>query len=74
MQQALEIEEKHIIRISQFRTSFRNCKKGVRGKPERAYFTHISHHLGLHEHQVEKELPENVLLMSLIVQHMMVCL
>ena len=27
--------------------------------PERAYFTHISHHLGLHE-EVEKELPENV--------------
>jgi phosphoribosyl 1,2-cyclic phosphate phosphodiesterase len=30
-------------------------------KPERAYFTHISHHLGLHE-KVEKELPENVFL------------
>ena len=30
-------------------------------KPERAYFTHISHHLGLHE-VVEKELPENVFL------------
>ena len=30
-------------------------------KPEQAYFTHISHHLGLHE-AVEKELPENVFL------------
>ena len=30
-------------------------------KPERAYFTHISHHLGLHE-SVEKELPENIFL------------
>lgn len=28
-------------------------------KPERAYFTHISHHLGLYE-TVEKELPANV--------------
>ncbi len=28
-------------------------------KPEHAYFTHISHHLGLHE-DVEKELPNNV--------------
>lgn len=30
-------------------------------KPEKAYFTHISHHLGLHE-AVEKELPENIFL------------
>jgi len=30
-------------------------------KPERAYFTHISHHLGLHD-EVEKELPNNVFL------------
>ncbi len=28
-------------------------------KPERAYLTHISHHMGLHR-EVEKELPENV--------------
>lgn len=28
-------------------------------KPERAYFTHISHQLGLHE-EVEKELPDNI--------------
>lgn len=30
-------------------------------KPERTYFTHISHHLGFHD-EVEKELPENVYL------------
>lgn len=30
-------------------------------KPERAYFTHISHHMGFHE-EVQKELPENVFL------------
>ena len=30
-------------------------------KPEKAYFTHISHQLGLHA-DVEKELPENILL------------
>jgi len=30
-------------------------------QPEYAYFTHISHHLGLHE-AVEKELPPNILL------------
>lgn len=30
-------------------------------KPERAYFTHISHHLGFHE-DVQKELPENIYL------------
>ena len=30
-------------------------------KPERAYFTHISHHLGLYD-EVKKELPENVFL------------
>lgn len=30
-------------------------------KPKRAYFTHISHHLGLHD-VVEKELPENIFL------------
>ena len=30
-------------------------------KPERAYFTHISHHLGLHD-EVQKELPNNVFL------------
>lgn len=30
-------------------------------QPEKAYFTHISHHLGLHE-DVEKELPENIFL------------
>ena len=30
-------------------------------KPERAYFTHISHHLGLHE-KTEKELPSNIFL------------
>ena len=30
-------------------------------KPERAYFTHISHHLGLHEN-VENKLPENIFL------------
>ncbi|MFN8296113.1 MAG: MBL fold metallo-hydrolase [Chitinophagales bacterium] len=29
--------------------------------PEKAFFTHISHHLGLHE-DVEKELPENIFL------------
>ncbi len=29
--------------------------------PEKAYFTHISHHLGLHN-QVENELPENIFL------------
>jgi len=29
--------------------------------PERAYLTHISHHMGFHE-EVEKELPENVFL------------
>jgi phosphoribosyl 1,2-cyclic phosphate phosphodiesterase len=28
-------------------------------KPEKAYFTHISHQLGLHE-EIEKELPENI--------------
>jgi phosphoribosyl 1,2-cyclic phosphate phosphodiesterase len=28
-------------------------------KPEKAYFTHISHQLGLHA-DVEKELPENI--------------
>ena len=28
-------------------------------KPEKAYFTHISHQLGLHK-EVEKELPENI--------------
>lgn len=28
-------------------------------KPEQAYFTHISHQLGLHD-EVEKELPENI--------------
>lgn len=28
-------------------------------KPERAYFTHISHQLGLH-HEVEEELPDNI--------------
>ncbi len=28
-------------------------------KPERAYLTHVSHHMGLHR-EVEKELPENV--------------
>jgi phosphoribosyl 1,2-cyclic phosphate phosphodiesterase len=28
-------------------------------KPEKAYFTHISHHLGFHE-EVEKSLPNNV--------------
>lgn len=28
-------------------------------KPERAYFTHISHQLGFHD-EVEKELPENI--------------
>jgi len=30
-------------------------------QPERAYFTHISHHLGFHD-EVEKELPEGVFL------------
>jgi phosphoribosyl 1,2-cyclic phosphate phosphodiesterase len=30
-------------------------------KPEDAYFTHISHHLGLHE-AVENELPEHMYL------------
>jgi phosphoribosyl 1,2-cyclic phosphate phosphodiesterase len=30
-------------------------------KPERAYFTHISHHMGFHD-DVQKELPENVYL------------
>lgn len=30
-------------------------------KPERAYFTHISHHMGFHE-EVQKELPQNVFL------------
>ncbi len=30
-------------------------------KPEKAYFTHISHHLGLHA-VIEKELPENIFL------------
>ena len=30
-------------------------------QPEKAFFTHISHHLGLHE-DVEKELPENIFL------------
>ena len=30
-------------------------------KPEQAYFTHISHHLGLHE-TVEKELPSTMFL------------
>lgn len=30
-------------------------------KPERAYFTHISHHMGFHS-EVEKELPPNVFL------------
>jgi phosphoribosyl 1,2-cyclic phosphate phosphodiesterase len=29
--------------------------------PEKAYLTHISHHMGLHEN-VQKELPENVIL------------
>ena len=28
-------------------------------KPEKAYFTHISHQLGFHS-DVEKELPENI--------------
>lgn len=30
-------------------------------KPERAYFTHISHHMGFHD-EVQKELPENIFL------------
>jgi phosphoribosyl 1,2-cyclic phosphate phosphodiesterase len=30
-------------------------------QPEKAFFTHISHHLGLHE-AVEKELPDNIFL------------
>lgn len=30
-------------------------------KPERAYFTHISHHMGFHE-DVQNELPENIYL------------
>jgi phosphoribosyl 1,2-cyclic phosphate phosphodiesterase len=30
-------------------------------KPEKAYFTHISHHLGFHE-EVQKELPEGIFL------------
>lgn len=30
-------------------------------KPERTYFTHISHHLGLHE-AVENEIPDNIFL------------
>jgi phosphoribosyl 1,2-cyclic phosphate phosphodiesterase len=30
-------------------------------QPEKAYFTHISHHLGLHE-VIEKELPKNIYL------------
>ncbi len=30
-------------------------------KPEKAYLTHISHHLGLHD-EVSKELPDNVFL------------
>ena len=30
-------------------------------KPEKAYLTHISHNMGIHE-EVEKELPENVFL------------
>lgn len=33
----------------------------ARVKPQKAYLTHISHYLGLHE-QVQKELPENVFL------------
>jgi phosphoribosyl 1,2-cyclic phosphate phosphodiesterase len=28
-------------------------------KPEMAYFTHISHQLGLHK-EIEKELPDNI--------------
>jgi phosphoribosyl 1,2-cyclic phosphate phosphodiesterase len=28
-------------------------------QPEKAYLTHISHHLGFHE-EVQKRLPENV--------------
>ena len=28
-------------------------------KPEKAYFTHISHQLGLHA-EVQKELPQNI--------------
>jgi phosphoribosyl 1,2-cyclic phosphate phosphodiesterase len=30
-------------------------------KPDKAYFTHISHHMGFHD-EVQKELPENVFL------------
>ena len=30
-------------------------------KPERAYLTHISHHLGFHE-EVQQQLPKNVFL------------
>jgi phosphoribosyl 1,2-cyclic phosphate phosphodiesterase len=30
-------------------------------KPKKAYFTHISHHLGFHQ-EVQKKLPKNVFL------------